>query len=147
MEYFTKKEAYEIIADLIEKADPNAEVVMVLHQWAINLKGKPYISDEEAAGRALINYMHRLKVDKQSLITMLWMNSYMSEIEYTNIGVANELERSIVFDAFITLDNWNQIIQIGVRPIKEVKSYLLSKIEEKVENARGGGTPVAVYLI
>lgn len=137
MEYFTRKEAYEIIADLINKADPNAEVVTVLNKWAANLRNVPYIINELEANQALVNYMRRTKMDVQSLVTMLWTNAYFSKGEYTSVYLANELEILIVFDTFITLeDEWEHIVALGSKKVKEVKQDLLELLNARIQSIK-----------
>lgn len=137
MEYFTRKEAYEIIADLINKADPNAEVVTVLNKWAGNLRNAPYIINELEANQALINYMHRTKMDVQSLVTMIWTNAYFSRGEYTSVYLANELEILIVFDTFITLeDEWKNVVALGSKKVKDVKQYILELLNAKIQSIK-----------
>ena len=137
MEYFTRKEAYEIIADLINKADPNAEVVNVLNKWAANLRNVPYIINELEANQALVNYMRRTKMDVQSLVTMLWTNAYFSKGEYTSVYLANELEILIVFDTFITLeDEWEHIVALGSKKVKEVKQDLLELLNARIQSIK-----------
>lgn len=137
MEYFTRKEAYEIIADLINKADPNAEVVTVLNKWAGNLRSAPYIINELEANQALVDYMRRTKMDVQSLVAMIWTNAYFSKGEYTSIYLANELEILIVFDTFIALeDEWENIVALGSKKIKEVKQYLLELLNAKIQSIK-----------
>lgn len=137
MEYFTRKEAYEIIADLIDKANPNAEVVTVLNKWAGNLKDAPYIVNELEAKRALVDYMHRTKMDVQSLVGMIWTNAYFSKGEYTSVYLANELEILIVFDTFVTLnDEWENIVALGSKKVKDVKEHLLKLLNAKIQSIK-----------
>lgn len=137
MEYFTRKEAYEIIADLIDKANPNAEVVTVLNKWAGNLKDAPYIVNELEAKQALVDYMHRTKMDVQSLVAMIWTNAYFSKGEYTSVYLANELEILIVFDTFVTLsDEWENIVALGSKRVKDVKEHLLKLLNAKIQSIK-----------